>query len=79
MGGIFILFGGPFSKILEGDFFPGQRKHESGTLVDHVVLLTEEYWDLEILEDLGNSLGKFIKISEKNRMEIYTAYASICV
>ena len=31
--------------------------------------LPSEYWDLEILEDLGNTLGKFVKMT----------YARICV
>ena len=38
-----------------------------------------EYWDLEILEDLGNRLGKFIKISKQTRAQRYTTYARICV
>ena len=38
-----------------------------------------EYWDPKILEDLGNSLGKFIKISEHAKIQIYIAYTRICV
>ena len=39
--------------------------------------LPSEYWDSEILEDLGNCLGKFIKISEQTKIQRYTAYACI--
>ena len=31
------------------------------------------------MEDLGNCLGKFIKISEQTKIQRYTAYAQICV
>ena len=37
-----------------------------------------EYWDPEILEDLGKCLEKFIKIFEKTKIQRYTAYAQIC-
>ena len=39
--------------------------------------LPSEYWDPEILEDLGNCLGKFIKISEKKKIQRYNDYAWI--
>ena len=31
------------------------------------------------MEDIGNSLGKFNKISKQTRIQRYTAYARICV
>ena len=40
--------------------------------------LPSEYWDPEILEDLGNCLGKFIKIYEQTNIQSYTSYAQIC-
>ena len=40
--------------------------------------LPNEYWDSEILEYLGNCLGKLIKIYEKTKIQCYTAYACIC-
>ena len=42
-------------------------------------LLPQEYWDAEILEELGNCLGSFIKISEQTKSQRYTAFARICI
>ena len=41
--------------------------------------LPGEYWDLETLRDIGNSLGEFIKVAEQTRLQRYTAFARICV
>ena len=38
-----------------------------------------EYWDPKILEDLGNPLGKLVKISEQTKAQRYMAYARRCV
>ena len=29
--------------------------------------LLEEYWDLEILKDIGNSIGEFVKVTEQTK------------
>ena len=41
--------------------------------------LSGEYWDLETLRDIGNSLGEFIKVAEQTRIQRFTAFARICV
>ena len=41
--------------------------------------LPSDYWDPKILEDLGNYVGKFIKVSEQTKIQCYTSYAQICV
>lgn len=41
--------------------------------------LPSEYWKEEILMDLGNALGYFVKASEQTKMGRYTSYARICV
>ena len=41
----------------------------------HLVRLLGEYWDMEILRDIGNSLGEFVKIAEQNRLQRYTTFA----
>ena len=41
--------------------------------------LPQEYWDSEILEELGNCLGSFIKISEQTKSQRYTSYARIYI
>ena len=39
-----------------------------------LVGLPGEYWDVEILQDIGNSLGEFVKIAEQNRLQRYTTF-----
>ena len=41
--------------------------------------LPQQYWDSEILEELGSCLGSFIKISEQTKSQRYTTYAHICI
>ena len=41
--------------------------------------LPDEFWDLDTLKDIGNSLGEYMKVAEKTRSQIYTAFACICV
>jgi len=41
--------------------------------------LPTEYWLPEILEDIGNTLGNFVKVSEQTKLSRYTSYARICV
>lgn len=38
-----------------------------------------EFWDLEILEGIGNMIGYFVKLSESKKRGRYTSYARICV
>ena len=38
-----------------------------------------EYWDLETLQDIGNTLGEFVKVAEQTKHKIYKAFACICV
>ena len=41
--------------------------------------LPDEYWDEDILKDIGNGLGEFIRVAEETKMCRYTSYARICV
>ena len=41
--------------------------------------LPGEYWYLDTLKDIGNTLGEFIKIVEQTKTQRYTAFARICV
>ena len=38
-----------------------------------------EYWDEELLRDIGKGLGEFIKIAKETKLRRYTSYAHICV
>jgi len=38
-----------------------------------------EFWDLEILEGIRNSIGTFAKVAKTTKKGRYTSYAKICV
>ena len=41
--------------------------------------LPREYWDMEILRNIGNSIREFVKFVEQTRLQRYTTFARICV
>lgn len=41
--------------------------------------LPSEYWDSETLQDIGNTLGEFVKVANQTEIQRYTSYARICV
>ena len=41
--------------------------------------LPSEYWKEEIIIDIGNTLGTFIKVSEQTRQRKYISFARICI
>ena len=44
-----------------------------------LVGLAREYWDMEILRDIGNSIGEFVKIAEQTHLQRYTNFVRIYV
>lgn len=38
-----------------------------------------DFWDPDILEGIGNSLGRFVKIAETTYHRRHTSFARICV
>ena len=44
-----------------------------------LVGLPREYWDMEVLRDIGNSIGEFVKVAKQTRLQWYTTFARICV
>ena len=38
-----------------------------------------EYWDFDILQAIGNALGKLMKVSKQTKQWRYIAFARICV
>ena len=38
-----------------------------------------KYWDLEILQDIGNTLEELVKIVEQNKQQRHTKFSCICV
>ena len=45
----------------------------------HLVGLPGEYWDMEILRDIGKSLGEFMKVSKQTNNKRYMDYSHIYV
>lgn len=41
--------------------------------------LPMDFYDLEILEGIGNTIGSFVKIAETTKKGWYTSYARMCV
>ena len=41
--------------------------------------LPQEYWDESTLQEIGNTLGTFVRTDDQTRMNKYTSYARICV
>lgn len=39
--------------------------------------LPVDFWDLEILEGIGNSIGRFVKVVDSTRRGRYMSYAQI--
>ena len=50
-------------------FFPYKEDMRVSLVWIRLYSLPSEYWDQEILEDLQNYLGKFIKISEQTKIQ----------
>ena len=38
-----------------------------------------EYWDLQILQDIGNMIGEFVKVAEQTKQQRYTYFSHIYV
>ena len=82
-----ILEGGPYFFFSAGIFLRPWKERFNPETEDmmvapvwiHLFSLPGEYWDLETLCDIGNSLGEFIKVAEQTRLQWYTAFARICV
>ena len=41
--------------------------------------LLQEYWDEATLQEIGNTLGSFVRTADQTRMNKFTSYAKICV
>ena len=44
-----------------------------------LVGLPEEYWDMEIMWDIWNSIGEYVKVTKQTHLQRYTTFAQICV
>ena len=60
-------------------FNPGKENLTIAPVCIRMYSLPLEYWKEEILMDIGNTLGNFIKVSEQTRQRKYILYAKICI
>eukprot|EP00253_Pinus_taeda_P014645 PITA_14645 len=65
-------------------FWEERYNPEKETMLDAPVWvrlfgLPNEFWDPEILEGIGNTIGSFVKAAEATKRGKYNAYARICV
>ena len=82
-----VLDGGPyffysvglFIRPWKENFFLNKEEMRVSSIWICLYSLPSNYWDSKILEDIGNNMVTFIKISKKNKEKIYTSYARICV
>ena len=82
-----ILEGGPYFFFSVGLYLRPWKERFNPEIEDMTVApvwicvfsLPREYWDMETLKDIGNTLGEFIKVAEQTKAQRYTSFARICV
>ena len=45
----------------------------------HLIALPCEYWEMQILKDIGNTIGEFVKVAEQTKQQWYIYFSRICV
>jgi len=78
-GPYFFNSAGLFLRYWKEKFNPDREDMTVAPVWVRLYSLPTEYWLPEILEDIGNTLGSFVKISEQTKLSRYTSYARICV
>ena len=66
---------GPWKEI----FNPDNEKSTISLVWIRMYSLPTEYYTEEILTEIGNLLGNFVKVSEQTRERRYTSYTRICI
>lgn len=70
---------GLFMRHWEDYYNPDQEKMLEAPIWVRLFGLPVEFWDPEILESIGNTIGTFVKVAETTKRGKYTSYARICV
>eukprot|EP00253_Pinus_taeda_P008691 PITA_08691 len=78
-GPYFMNNAGLFMKFWEERYNPEKEKLLEAPLWVRLFGLPDEFWDPEILEGIGNSIGSFVKAAEATRRGKYNSCARICV
>lgn len=68
-----------FMRYWEERYNPNKEKKLAAMVWVRLFGLPMDFWDLEILEGIGNLIWSFVKIVETTKKERYTLYARICV
>jgi hypothetical protein len=78
-GPYFYSHAGLFLRQWEECYNPEQEQFLAAPVWVRLFGLPMDFWDPEILEGIGNSLGSFVKIVEATTRGRYTSFARICV
>eukprot|EP00253_Pinus_taeda_P029130 PITA_29130 len=78
-GPYFLNNAGLFMKFWEERYNPEKETMLDAPVWVRLFGLPDEFWDPEILEGIGNTIGSFVKTAEATKRGKYNAYARICV
>ena len=62
----------------EDCYNPDKEKMLAAPVWIRIFGLPLEFWDPEILEGIGNTIGSLVKVAESTKRGRYTSYARIC-
>jgi len=78
-GPYFFNSAGLYLRFWKEKFNPDKEDLTVAPIWVRLYSLPSEFWLPEVLEDIGNALGHFVKISDQTQLSRYTSYARICV
>jgi len=78
-GPYFFNYAGLYLRPWKERFNPDSENLTIAPVWIRLYSLPSEYWKEEILVDIGNTIGVFVKVSEQTKQRIYTSYARICL
>lgn len=78
-GPYFMNNAGLFMRHWEERYNPDAEKLLAAPVWVRLFGLPSEFWNPEILEGIGNSIGAFVKVAESTKRGKFTSYARICV
>eukprot|EP00253_Pinus_taeda_P036597 PITA_36597 len=78
-GPYFMNNAGLFMKFWEERYNPDNEKMPEALIWVRLFGLPVEFWNPEILEGIGNTIGVFVKVADTTKRGKYTSYARLCV
>ena len=81
------LEGGPYFLFLDGLYLRPWKERFNPKMEDmkfalvwiRLLSLPCKYWDLKIMQNIGNTIGEFVNLVRQMKQQRYTAFAHICV